>query len=137
MYEVFEHTADVGLRIRASTLDQLLVDAGQGLFSLIVTNLAEVDRVCERSYRIDRGGDDDYLLFDWLSELLYAFESERLLFSSFLPRLKADRFEATCWGQPMDLERHVMNYEVKAVTYHGLTVSELDGQWLGEVILDI
>jgi SHS2 domain-containing protein len=42
MHEVFAHTADIGLRIRAATIDALFTDAAAGLFSLIVTNLEEV-----------------------------------------------------------------------------------------------
>ena len=39
MYEVFEHTADVGLRARAGDLNGLFAEAGRGLFSLLVENL--------------------------------------------------------------------------------------------------
>lgn len=136
MYEVFEHTADVGLRIQADTFEDLLVDAGRGLFSLIVTNLQDVRGVCDRSYRIQRD-EDDYLLFDWLSELLYTFESERLLLCQFRLRLSSTLLEATCRGEPMALDRHQMHHEVKAITYHGLGVEQLGGKWSAEVIVDI
>ena len=136
MYEVFEHTADLGLRIRADTLEQLLADAGRGLFSLIVTNLNDVRSVSERSYRIQRE-EDDYLLFDWLNELLYTFESERLLLCEFRVRLEQSTLEAYCRGEPMDLDRHQMDHEVKAITYHGLKVEQTEGHWLAEVIVDI
>ena len=36
MWEIFEHTADLGLRIRADSRDQLFSEAAHGLFSLIV-----------------------------------------------------------------------------------------------------
>jgi SHS2 domain-containing protein len=136
MYEVFEHTADVGLRMRADSLEQLLQDAGRGLFSLIVTNLDDVQAVCQRSYRIPRE-EDDYLLFDWLSELLYTFESEQLLLCEFQLRLQPAVLTANCRGETMDLERHQMHHEVKAITYHGLVVDQIDGRWLAEVIVDI
>ena len=136
MYELFEHTADVGLRVQADTLEQLLVDAGRGLFSLIVTNLDDVQSVFERSYRIDRD-QDDFLLFDWLSELLFTFESEKLLLCQFQVELQPTLLEATCRGERMDFDRHQMDHEVKAITYHRLAVEQKDGKWLGEVVLDI
>ena len=136
MYEFFEHTADVGLRVQADTLEQLLVDAGRGLFSLIVTNLDDVQSVLERSYRIDRD-QDDLLLFDWLSELLFTFESEKLLLCQFQVELQPTLLEATCRGERMDFDRHQMDHEVKAITYHRLAVEQKDGKWLGEVVLDI
>ena len=40
MYELFEHTADLGLRVEAQDLDALFRDAAEGLFSIIVEPLA-------------------------------------------------------------------------------------------------
>ena len=42
MHETFEHTADLGLRIRAADLDMLFVEAAQALFETIVLDLASV-----------------------------------------------------------------------------------------------
>ena len=81
-YEIFEHTADVGIRVRAAALADLLADAARGLFSLIVANLDAVQPVQEVEFRI-AGQQPDDLLFDWLAELLYTFETRRLLFSDF------------------------------------------------------
>ena len=39
MYEVFEHTADLGIRVRAGSLAELFADAGRGL----VAQLANLD----------------------------------------------------------------------------------------------
>ena len=122
--------------MHADTLEQLLVEAGRGLFSLIVTNLDDVCGVCERKYQIERG-QDDFLLFDWLGELLYTFETERLLLCQFQVQLQPSALEATCRGEPMNLDRHQMDHEVKAITYHRLAVEQIDGKWLAEVIVDI
>lgn len=48
----------------------------------MVVNLAEVALVQTWQYRID-GTEHNLLLFDWLTDLLYAFESEGLLFRRF------------------------------------------------------
>ena len=42
MFETFDHTADLGLRVRAATLDELFADAGVALFSTVVEDLASV-----------------------------------------------------------------------------------------------
>lgn len=137
MYETFEHTADLGLRVRASDLDQLFADAARGFFSMLVVNLDEVRPVNARTYHIT-GDQPDYLLFDWLSELLYAFETEQLLFCEFDVRAGPSELNATCRGESMDIPRHDMDHEVKAITYHGLKLEQNnDGEWLAEVIVDI
>ena len=82
MYEVFEHTADLGLRVRASTKEALFVEAARGLFAMIVANLDTIQPVQSRTIEI-AGDEPDFLMFDWLNELLYAFEAERLLLSRF------------------------------------------------------
>jgi len=136
MYEVLEHTADIGLRIRADDLGSLLADAARGLFSLIVANLDDVRPL--ESQRIQlRGAADEYLLFDWLAELLFLFETRRMLFSEFAVQVTDQGIDAVCRGEPLDDQRHRLDHEVKAITYHGLTlVAGRDG-WMAEVILDI
>ena len=136
MFEMFEHTADLGLRVTASSREQLFNDAARGLFSMMVTNLDEVDLVVERAYEI-RGREDDYLLFDWLNELLYTFESEKLLLAKFHVSIEAGTLQASAVGEVMDLRKHRMEHEVKAITYHGLRVEQVDDAWLAELIVDI
>ena len=38
MYEIFEHTADLGIRVRGGSLNELFADAARGLFSVMVAN---------------------------------------------------------------------------------------------------
>ncbi len=136
MYEAFDHTADVGLRIRAASLEELFVEAARGLFSLIVVNPDEVRAVNEIAVRL-QDDEPEYLLFDWLNELLFVFESRRMLLVEFDVQLDGDRLSATARGEVFDPDRHKLDHEVKAITYHGLKV-ERDGEgWLAEVIVDI
>ena len=136
MYETFEHTADLGLRVRAPELNQLFVEAAQALFSAIVDDLETI----EPRQRIDvslHGDDAGYLLFDWLNELLYRFDTEHLLFGKFEVRIDNQNLRASAWGEPLYPGRHSLAHEVKAITYHGLLVEKEKDGWLAEVIVDI
>lgn len=136
MYEVFEHTADLGLRIRAADLHRLFADAAQGLFSVIAGDLSQV-RLAQ-TVRLQIGGNDlEYLLFDWLNELLFRFESQRLLLAEFRVQVSGGGLTAEARGEPLDLGRHQLEHEVKAITYHGLRIARQDEMWQAEVILDI
>jgi SHS2 domain-containing protein len=136
MYETFDHTADLGLRIRAPDLDTLFAEAGKALFAAIVENLDSVEPRQQR--RIELTGEDrEYLLIDWLQELLYCFDSQHLLFSRFQVHVGSTGLTAEAWGEPLDRTRHRLLHEVKAITYHGLTVEQSDQGWLAEVIVDI
>ncbi|HEY7331169.1 MAG TPA: archease [Gemmataceae bacterium] len=136
MYETFDHTADLGLRIRAADLNTLFAEAGQALFSTLVEDL---EAVASRQ-RLDvtiAGKDREYLLFDWLKELLYRFEVEHLLLSRFSVTVGTDGLQGSAWGEPFDPARHELAHEVKAITYHGLCVEQTPDGWLAEVIVDI
>lgn len=136
MYETFDHTADLGLRIRAADLNTLFAEAGRALFSALVEN---PDAILPNQ-RLDvtiAGSDREYLLFDWLKELLYRFEVEHLLLTRFSVTVRADELQGSAWGEPFDPQRHELAHEVKAITYHGLRVEETPDGWLAEVIVDI
>lgn len=136
MYETFDHTADLGLRIRAADLDTLFAEAAQALFATLVEDLDTVAPVRALDVVIP-GEDREYLLFDWLRELLYRFDAEHLLLSRFEVRVGADGLRAVVRGEPLDRARHELAHEVKAITYHGLRVEATADGWLAEVIVDI
>jgi SHS2 domain-containing protein len=136
MYEIFAHTADLGLRVKAPGLNALFADAGRGFFSVIVTNLRDVRPESTVEFNIP-GRDLAYLLADWLNELLFAFEGRRLLLCQFDVSVGDDGLRATAKGEAVDESRHHLDHEVKAITYHGLSVRQANGEWLAEVILDI
>ncbi len=136
MYETFEHTADLGLRVRAADLDTLFAEAALALFSAIVEDLATIRPLQQIEVRID-GADREYLLFDWLRELLYRFDARHLLLGRFAVRVTDTGLEGQAWGEPIDPARHALGHEVKAITYHGLLVEQTPDGWLAEVIVDI
>jgi SHS2 domain-containing protein len=136
MHETFEHTADLGLRIRAADLDTLFVEAAECLFGAVVEDLASVQPLQQIDIKLD-GDEIDLLLFDWLRELLYHFDAEHLLFGKFAVKLADGGLTASAWGEPLDRARHNMEHEVKAITYHGLRVEKIGDAWEAEVIVDI
>lgn len=136
MYETFEHTADLGLRIKAADLPTLFAEAGRGLTSIIVANVDQVRPV--REVNIDLPQEQlDELLFDWLNEILFAFESEHLLLTEFDVRIDDAGLKAVARGELADESRHRLEHEIKAITYHGLKVEQTPDGYLAEVIVDI
>ena len=136
MYETFEHTADLGLRVTAADLAGLFAEAGRGLTSIIVANLDRVRPVREVTIAVE-GTRLDELLFDWLNEILYVFESQRLLLAQFDVQIDAAGLQATARGEEADESRHILEHEVKAITYHGLKIEQTGQGYLAEVIVDI
>ena len=82
MYETFEHTADLGLRIRAPSLSELFEEAARALFSVLVANPDVIRPLAEIPLEIE-GTQREDLLHDWLAELLYQFDGRHLLLTDF------------------------------------------------------
>src|SRR5437588_587690 len=121
MHETFDHTADLGLRVRAADLDSLFAEAGVALFETIVEDRGTI-RLDRRVDIALAGEEPDFLLFDWLRELLYHFDTEHLLLGRFEVHVGAHGLTASAHGEPLDRARHALEHEVKAITYHGLRV---------------
>jgi len=135
-FEVFNHTADIGLIIHGENLKALFENAGEAFFHLI-TDLRKVRRRIER--RIHIGGESlDRLMVDWLSELLYLHDVENLLFKGFqVESVGEDGLRAVVKGEPFQEGVHVIKTEVKAVTYHRIEIRQENGRWRAQVIFDL
>lgn len=132
-FEELDHTADVGLRAYGETLDELFANAGAGMFSLI-TDLDTVKPVGEYEVRV-KAEDLKSLLFDFLSELLFVHETQKLLFSEFEAKVRDLAVDARVRGERIDRDRHPLHANVKAVTYHEMIVDPEGG--VAQVIFDI
>ncbi|MGD9022288.1 MAG: archease [Deltaproteobacteria bacterium] len=135
-YEFIEHTADLGFKAYGATLFELFVHAAQALFETLVIPESVEDRL-ERSIDVEAEALDD-LMVSWLSELLYLYDTEKLLFRDFqIQKIQDHRLRAKARGEVFDPARHEIKTGVKAVTYHQLYVKEKAGGWETQVILDI
>lgn len=136
MHELCEHTADLGIRMQAATLDELMVDAAHGFVEVLAGDASQIRPLVEESFQVT-GSDPAWLLFDWLAELHAAFEVRRMLFREFQVRIDQSGLHATARGERFDPHRHDLAHEIKAVTQHELAVRQTSAGWEGFVILDI
>ena len=135
-YEFIEHTADLGFKAYGATLEELFGHSAEAFFEALVA-LDSVKETIERSIEVEADALDN-LMVSWLAELLYLFDTERLLFKTFhVKRIKDNHLEANVRGEVLDPARHEIKTGIKAVTYHGLYVKEREGGWEARVILDI
>lgn len=136
MYEYFDHTADLGIRVRAADRETLFIEAAQAMLAAVVEDLSTIRPECEIVVTIE-GDDPDYLLFDWLSELLVRLDTEHLVFGRFEVQFTDTGLIGKAVGESLDRNRHDPEHEIKAITYHGLLVEQTEDGWLAEVIVDI
>jgi SHS2 domain-containing protein len=136
VYEIFDHTADMGLRVHGRTREEAYTDAALGLTQIIAGDLEQIHPITQETIDVP-GNDPALLMFDWLNELPYAFESRRMLGARFEIEVKREGIHATVYGERYDPARHTLCHEVKAITYHGLKMEQAADGWVATVIVDI
>ena len=80
-FELFDHTADVGLRARGDTLAELLVACAEGMFSVLVEG-GDVREEARAMVELE-AEDAEELVHGWLRELLFRFSAKGSVFGRF------------------------------------------------------
>lgn len=143
-----DHTADLGISVRADSLAGLLDRAARGMLHLA---LAEHDAPpagtaaqgslepgagAGDTRRIELDADDaPALLVAWLREILFLFQVRDFQYrSADFETLTAERLVATLHGTRAPARRAT---ELKGVTYHALELAEVEGAWRATIIFDV
>ena len=136
IYKTFDHTADLGIEVYGKNQHELFINAGRALFDLI-TDLDTIELKTSLSLNLEAVDRED-LLVSWLSELLYFHQSEGYLLNDFvLHDLEEQSLRATVKGELYEAQRHELIREIKAVTYHQLTVARENERWKARIVFDI
>ena len=138
-YQFFDHIGDIGVGLSGRSLDELFASAAMA-FSDTVTSLAGVEP--RRPEELDVAAPElDLLMVDFLSELLYRFDTRGWLTRDAQVEIREQdggwELQGTLIGERHDPARHPVKILIKAVTYHGLQVEQRDGVWGARVVFDI
>lgn len=136
-FAVLEHPADIGIAFSGASLPEALEQAARGLTSLLVGDSPVEER---RSLVVTVEGRDSLeLLFNWLGELLLAFDADGFICARFkIETLGDNAVRAELLGEDFDPVRHQPVHDVKAITYHQMELApDAKGAWHGRVYFDI
>ena len=131
-----EHPSDVGFEVYGDTLEELYANAAIAMYSLM-TDVDEIEEEEEREIEIN--SEDLYsLMFDWLDELIFLFDSESLVMRSFDIAIDESNFsiQGTCKGGKFNPSKHVSGIIIKAVTYNMMEIKR-NNVWSARVVLDV
>jgi protein archease len=132
-FEEIEHTADRALRIRGRNLEELLINAAGGLLAIMNPVPSACDNTATRVIDLE-ALDAETLLVNWLSELAFWAETERLVFDRFdVEQVSPTHLRTIARGGRAErLERHV-----KAVTFHNLDIVRTAQGLTATVVFDV
>ncbi|NVM18220.1 MAG: archease [Candidatus Lokiarchaeota archaeon] len=140
-FEFKEHTADVQVRSWGSSLEEAFSQTAYSLMATITPNLKIITPEIEKKIII-KAEDKEALLFDFLSEFLYIFDVDELVFNQiYVSKIEKvnDKFilQASLKGEKFDLDKHEIGIEVKAITYSFLNIEEKRENTVIDIVFDI
>ena len=125
MREIFEHTADAGIRAESSTLSEAFHEVSLA-FTEIITGGSLPDTKNNFEINIESSSLDS-LLVNYISHLIYLFDTENFLVSSVDVSIKSglsNTVSGILKGDFYNEAIHGYGVEIKAVSYHMLEISE-------------
>lgn len=136
-FEILEHTADVGIRAEAVDLSGVFEQATLGLLDIVGT--WSPGREAAEQVELEVEADDrGALLVDWLGEVLYVGDSRDAVVTSLeLPEVTEQRAAGRLGIAPRDEAEYEGGTQVKAITYHRLSVEQTEDGWSATVYVDV
>ena len=136
LFREIEHTADLGIEVEADSAADLFSCAGLALFSLMVRPEGIKARDVWEVTVSAEGWEN--LFHAWLSHLLHRFLQDGFIAVTItVLEIDATHVHARLTGEKLDYERHDFETEIKAVTYHQLSVRNENDHWTARVIFDV
>jgi SHS2 domain-containing protein len=132
--------ADIAFRAWGHDLRETFVAAADAVMNTMVEDLGAIQPRETRTLGLEHEA-LDMLLFNFLQELIYYKDAEQLLLRIERLDLTDDQqpysLQAIAVGEPIDLQRHRLRVDVKAVTLHHFAIEKTAQGWEATVILDI
>lgn len=136
-----DHTADVQARCWGKSLEEAFNQTAYSLMATITPNLKKISPKVEKKIKIE-AEDREALLFDFLSELLYIFDVEELVFNKIEVQIIKESedlyvLNALLRGEKFDVTKHEIGVEVKAITYSFMEITESKNKVEISIVFDI
>jgi SHS2 domain-containing protein len=153
-YQLLDHTADIGIAISGKSRKELFAQAAAAMLDLIIGRESKSVSMSPENGGsqpqetagnapqvrtiIAEGNDQEDLLINFLREVLYLLNGEKWVTMVCRPlTLTSQRIVAQLQGEPYNPQKHLIKKEIKAVTYHGLSILKTINGWKAKVIFDV
>ncbi|MCS7116641.1 MAG: archease [Nitrososphaerota archaeon] len=130
--------ADAAFKAWGSSLEELFEAAATALFEIMV-DTKSVELKVERDFELQNESVEG-LLYDFLSYLIFLKDAEMLLLSRFDIKIKGNggyQLSAHVYGEQIDMKKHELRIDVKAITYYLFEVKRVGDEWVAMVVVDV
>ncbi|MFO8019402.1 MAG: archease [Promethearchaeia archaeon] len=140
-YKFRDHTADIEIFSWGQDLCEAYEQTALSLMETISPDLEKIDPKIKKELEVT-AEDKEALLFDFLSEFLYIFDVENLIFSEIkvetIEKINDEyQLKASMKGEQFDRDNHEIGTEVKAITYSFMEIKEEEDKVEISIVFDI
>ncbi|MFZ0697716.1 MAG: archease [Nitrososphaeraceae archaeon] len=138
-FRYIEHVSDAMVEAYGRTLGEAFAHSARALVNL-VCNVSKVDP--HKIVSIETTGfDRKSLLYNWLEKVLLVLLIDNIILAKFEVKIKRhkDKYHlfSTCKGDNFLRQKHEYKVEVKAITYHGMKISDKKGKVIIRFLVDL
>jgi SHS2 domain-containing protein len=134
-WEHYSHTADMGIRGFGDSIEEAFVNAAVALAAVNVDpeKIQQEVKIQITCHEVDT----ELLFIAWLSNILYEMSTRKMFFSKFQVTINDGELTGCAWGEKLDLKKHKPVVEIKGISYSDLKVTQENGKWIAQCIVDI
>jgi len=132
--EIINHTADIGIKVKGKTLEELFLNSATGLYKIIGVKYNGNGELIEFNFF---GDEIEDLLVKFLNELIYYVETKKL--GGEIEKIEIEKLEE---GYKLNVRIKTkkiksIEKEVKSATYHNLKVKKVRNGYTTTIIFDL
>ena len=124
-YKVLDHATDAFIEVTASSLTEAFKVAGDSVVDTILDN-SKIEEKEERNIVV-MGKDLNYLLSNWLEDLIYLIITEGFAIKKLditLEKNEEYTISAQIFGEDIDIKKHGFKVEIKSPTFHEMEIKQ-------------
>jgi len=124
-YKILDHATDAFIEVTASSLIEAFEIAGYSVIDTILDN-SKIEEKKEYN-TIVKGKDLNYLLYNWLEEIIYIIITDGFAIKKLKITLEKNEeytISAQIFGESIDIKKHGFKVEIKSPTFHEMEIKQ-------------
>ena len=124
-YKILDHATDAFIEVTASSLIEAFEIAGYSVIDTILDN-SKIEKKKERNIVVN-GKDLNYLLYNWLEEIIYLIITEGFAIKKLKITLEKNEeytISAGIFGENIDIKKQGFKVEIKSPTFHEMEIKQ-------------
>ncbi len=132
--------ADVAFEATGKTIKELFESAGLAVTNTMVKKIDSIKLDVEKQISVE-SDTIEMLLFNFMQDIIFYKDAELLIFGRYDVEIKHQgkkwKLDAKASGEKLDMKKHELLVDVKAVSLHNYKIEEKKDGWRTEIILDV